>query len=622
MKKTALLTLMLMVAFTGYGQKEVKSTIKTAQVYTQGAQIERMGSTTLKPGKNEFKINQLSADLDPNTIQIGGTGFTILSVRHEIDFIDNQNSPDKIKGLANQQQILFDSVKLIDLELSILEKQTALLDKNMAIVGDDGIRNDDFQSAVSYFSKRYEALTRKTFELEAQKVLLANRISLINLQISSEGQETIKPSSSIHLVLDSKTTQKIDLNISYAISQAGWFPAYDIRATDTDSPLALTYKARVFQNSGVDWKNVKLKISSGNLEASGTAPQLSPYYVGAANTYRNPTGPITYVSGIVTNSRGEALPQATLQIKGTTLGAPTDASGRYKLQIPPGSQTVIVRYPGYITQEIPITQSRINVSLQEDNQVLGEVVVTGYGVEKALRGRIPGVQIQQDDKFRNKSEFKRKQPLTLDFEQINYQTTFVYDIEFPYDIPSTGKPEVVDIKTEYLEVDYQYIAAPKAIENAYLIARIPDWTDLNLLDGSSNIYFQNSFVGQSIIDTQVGSDTLEVSLGKDEGIIVNRERKKDFEQKRFFSGKKREERHFEITVMNTKKTAMNIAVYDQIPVAARNDIKINIIALSGGSMDEKTGIITWDLDLKPGEKKVLQLKYSVDYPKDENLDIN
>ncbi len=68
MRKAASFILLLIATVSMiYGQTTVKSTIKTAQVYTQGAQIDREASVSLKPGKNEFKINLLSANLDPNT---------------------------------------------------------------------------------------------------------------------------------------------------------------------------------------------------------------------------------------------------------------------------------------------------------------------------------------------------------------------------------------------------------------------------------------------------------------------------------------------------------------------------------------------------------------------------
>ncbi len=624
-KYTLLIVTVLMAVCNLQGQTEIKSTIKSVQVYTKGAQIERTGSVALRAGKNELKIKGLSADLDPNTIQISGKDFTILSVRHELDFIESQTNTEKSKALFDRREIVTDSISLIDLELGILAKEATLLDKNMGIVGDQGIKNDDFQTAVSYFSKRFKEIKRATHQLNRNKKELLEEREKIDEQLKSQNQIEKKPTSNIYLVLDALVGKKADLGISYAVKEAGWFPAYDIRAIDTHNPLALTYKAQVFQNSGVDWKHVKLRISSGDLESSGTAPQLSPYYLGAASIYGNraPGQPVSTVAGVVTDTNGQPLPQATVLVKGTTLGTPTDANGRYSLQLPAGNQTLVFRYLGYISQEIPAHNSIINVRLQEDTQSLGEVVVTGYGdASNIIRGRVAGVNIRGVSSIKQDYKAKAFESIPLNYEQIDYQTTFVYDIELPYNIPSSGKPEVVDIKTELLEVNYLYSASPKAQESAFLVARIPNWTSLNLLDGQSNLYFENSFVGKSIIDTHIGTDTLEISLGKDEGIIVNRERKRDFEQKRFFSGKKREERHYELTVMNTKKQEVSVAVFDQVPVSARDNIKVNVVNLDGGQLNEKTGLVTWNLTLKPGEKRVIQLKYSVDYPKHQDLEIN
>lgn len=627
MRKSALLISLLFIALLSLqGQTEVKSTIKTVQVYTKGAQVERIGSVQLQSGRNELSVKGLSANLDPNTIQISGQGFTILSVRHELDFIENQANTQKSEALFSRRRNVTDSISSIDLELDILSKEVTLLDKNMGIVGDQGIKNDDFQAAVGYFTKRYEEITRVKHKLNRQKRNLIEVRKALDEQLSSQNQAEKKPTSNLFLVLDASTDRKADLDISYAIREAGWFPTYDIRAVDTQSPLALTYKARVFQNSGVDWNDVKLKISSGDLESSGTAPQLRPYYLGSHGIYgyKGAGQSVSHISGIVTDEDGEPLPMVTVLVKGTTLGVATDAGGRYSLQLPAGNQTLQFRFLGYTTQEVPANRSIINMTLSPETQELGEVVVTAYGrsLTNTLQDRAAGAKIRGASSIRQDYIGKKEDSIPLEYEQINYQTTFVYDIDLPYSIPSSGKPEVVNIKTEYLEAEYLYSTSPKAIQQAFLVARLPDWTRLNLLDGESNLYFETSFVGKSIIDTHIGTDTLEISLGKDEGIIVNRERKRDFEQKRFFSGKKREERHFELTVMNAKKQDISVSVYDQIPVAVRDNIKINVINTDGGEVNEKTGLVTWKLTLKPGEKRVLQLKYAVDYPKNEDLEIN
>lgn len=622
MKKLAHITLLLVMAFACMAQTETRSSIKSVQVYLQGAEIYRSAQIELKAGRNEIKLTKLSALLDPATIQVSGSGFTILSVRHEKDFLKTADKPQKIDILEKQKRSIQDSIKRIDLSLSMIQKELELLDRNRGIVGSTGINNEDFQEAISYFTERYQELGKSQFKLKLDKSKLAYEVTVLDRQINSISGQKEEASSNILLTLNSTQAMETDIAIQYAIKEAGWFPAYDIRANDTNSPVSLTYKAKVFQNSGIDWKNVKLRISSGNLEANGTAPELSPYYLGGVYRPALATGPINQVSGRVVDETGQPLPQVTVLVKGTTIGTPTDADGYYSIQTPNRS-TLVFRFLGYVTQEIPVTSPNHNVKLTPEVTELGEVVVTAFGVSRGtLQGRVPGVHSRGNSRSRPSKASADGSTIPLEYEQINYQTSFVYDIKIPYNIPSTGKPEMVDIKTEKLEARYEYTAAPKAREDAFLVAQIADWEKLNLLDGESNLYFRNSFVGRSLIDTNVGKDTLNISLGKDEGIVVKRQRKRDFEEKRFLSGKKREQRHFEITVMNTKSATIDITLHDQIPISVRDNIRVSVDERSGAQLDEETGLLTWKLNLKPGEKKVLQLKYTVDHPKYGGLVVN
>lgn len=163
------------------------------------------------------------------------------------------------------------------------------------------------------------------------------------------------------------------------------------------------------------------------------------------------------VTGRVTGADdGLPLPQVTVLLKGTTTGTPTDADGNYRLAVPQSGGILVFRYLGYITQEIDIqSQSIINVQLAPDAQSLGEVVVTGYGVEKkrditgaisqvradeienlpmqsfdrAVQGRIAGVQVQASSGqpggglsflIRGQSSIGNNQPLYIvDGIQIN-----------------------------------------------------------------------------------------------------------------------------------------------------------------------------------------------------------
>lgn len=617
MRKRALLLVMFMAAFVAHGQSEIKSKIISAKVFTQGAELNRTATLTLKKGKNEFKFTKISANLDPKTIQIDGEGITILSVRHEIDFIET-NTPQKVSVLMEKRNMIMDTLERVNMEISILKKEAELLSKNMKVIGAQGTRGEDYQKALEYFSNKFKGNTNSSFQLKVKKRKLQQQFDEMEKQIISFNVEEKEPTTNIYLVVDADKAMKQDISISYAVSEAGWFPGYDIRATNVESPLALTYKARVMQNTGIDWKNVKLTLSSGDLESSGTAPELNPFYLGGINRNRSGYESQGQITGrVVGGDDGLPLPQVTVFVKGTTIGVPTDANGYYNIQVPNGNHKLIFRYTGYLTQEIDLKdRSRIDISLAPDMTSLGEVVVTAQGFARDRKSL--GYTIGKQSGW-SKRETKTK---SLPINIINYQTSFVYEIKHPYDIPSSGQAEMVDIQTKSVAADYVYSTSPKAKENAYLVAQIPQWEKLKLLDGESNLYFEGSFVGKSLIDTSIGRDTLDISLGKDEGIVVSRKRLKEYEKSKFLSSKKREQRKFEITIVNTKSTQISINVFDQIPLATSKDYKVDVDELSGAILNQETGLLIWQLQLKPGQKKVIQFGFSVECPKHMDLDID
>ncbi len=610
MRSLTLLFVMFMAASIAHGQSDLESKLVAAKIYTQGAELKRVASLDLKKGKNEFKLTRLSANLDPKTIQISGEDITILSVRHEVDFIET-NTPEKVDSLLRERHLLFDTLEMTDKNISILKTEAELLSKNMKVIGAQGTRGQDYQNALEYFTKKFRDNANRKFQETVKKRNLNEKIQEIDAQVRSYKIEQKESTSNIYLVVSSERAVKKEINVSYAVSEAGWFPAYDVRAINVESPISLTYKARVFQNTGIDWKHIKLTLSSGDLESSGTAPELNPFYLGGVNRYMNQYDGQGQISGrVVGADDGLPLPQVTVVVKGTTIGTPTDINGHYNIQVPNGENKLVFKYLGYETQETRIgSRSTIDIRLKPEFTDLEEIVVTAQGIAREKKSL--GYSIGRVGRK------KEKAPLPVNI--IDYQTSFVYEIELPYDIPSSGQFEMVDIQTREIEADYIYYSSPKARENAYLVAKIPQWEKLKLLDGESNLYFEESFVGKSLIDTSVGSDTLEISLGKDEGIVVNRKRLKEFEKSKFLSNKKREERKFEITIVNTKSTQTNVNIFDQIPLAASSDYKVIANDLSDGLLDKETGIIVWKIQLKPGEKRVIEFGYSVECPK--HLDI-
>jgi len=151
----------------------------------------------------------------------------------------------------------------------------------------------------------------------------------------------------------------------------------------------------------------------------------------------------------------------------------------------------------------------------------------------------------------------------------------------------------------------------------FLIGKINNWNKADLSDGETNLYFENSFIGKSTINTQQFTDTLDISFWIDNNIIVNREKIKDFSETKLIGSNKKETYAWKLSVRNNKAYSIIVRLYDQIPISSTKDIQVDALEFSGGNLNQETGMVKWTLDLKGNETKEIILKYSVKFPKDK-----
>ncbi|MEN9522144.1 MAG: hypothetical protein RL065_521 [Bacteroidota bacterium] len=224
-----------------------------------------------------------------------------------------------------------------------------------------------------------------------------------------------------------------------------------------------------------------------------------------------------------------------------------------------------------------------------------------------------------DNVFKSKNE-KMNNSTPMIYSQITVpELAMNYLIMEKYSIPSDSKPYDVDILTNELKADYEYFSVPKLENDAFLLARINDWEDLNLADGPANIFFKNNYVGKSSINVSSTTDTLLISLGKDNKIISTRTLKKEFSSKNIMSSMMSESSLFELVVKNNNKEAVEVQLQDQLPVSQSSDIEVIIKNISDAKKDDITGILDWKIKLASGETKKIILEYVVKHPKNKAL---
>ena len=225
-------------------------------------------------------------------------------------------------------------------------------------------------------------------------------------------------------------------------------------------------------------------------------------------------------------------------------------------------------------------------------------------------------QSQYNDKDRDGKQDQQQ----VQYEEIQIsELAAEFDIKLTYDIPSDGQPYIVDVTQYTLNATYRYSCIPKMEREAFLLARITGWEDLDLVEGPANVYFGGTYVGQSYIYTRSVDDTLDLSLGRDKKLVVTRTKLKEFNNEKTVGSTKKETFSYEIIVKNTRKTPVDVELMDQIPVSQDADIVVEAIELSKGTLDPATGFVTWHMTVPPGESQRVVLTYSIKYPKSKQV---
>jgi uncharacterized protein (TIGR02231 family) len=195
-----------------------------------------------------------------------------------------------------------------------------------------------------------------------------------------------------------------------------------------------------------------------------------------------------------------------------------------------------------------------------------------------------------------------------------------FAVTAPQSIVSGAEPQTVRYKEEQLDALYQYHATPKLDPGVFLLAKIPNYGKYGLLSGTAQIFFKDTYVGQSEIDTKTVSDTLLLSLGRDEDISIKRVKPTDLAYTpKFLNNYKKELVAYDIVVKNNKKIPVKIEILDQIPVPRQSEISVELEEKSGAQYDADFGKLLWRLDVPAFGSKTVRFKYWIKYPKDKTV---
>ncbi|HYV91240.1 MAG TPA: DUF4139 domain-containing protein [Chitinophagales bacterium] len=523
MKKIGLALLLFTMNFSAKSQQEnvirIDSKINDVTVYLAGAEVRHNANIHLKIGMNRIIFTGLSRYLESTSVQVSVEGkLEILSVSTESNFLNSEKPDQRIVQLNDTIALMESAVISINDQMDAYKTEKSVLTVNQSIGSNQsGVSMVELQKAIDFYREKTLQINKQISELSKSLGQLNKKLTSAKNQLADLNYQNNPERKEVMVVIVSSSDQNTTALLRYLVSNTGWEATYDLIAEDIKNPVELKYKAKVYNNTGIDWKQVRLKFSTADPSLGATKPALTTWI-------------LNYSSG----------------------------ANEGRVDFKPAGVNVLPVEP-----DTSVNYSEISA---------GE--------------------------------------LSTEFE-----------IEKPYDIPSDGKPYLVDIAHYTLDAMYQYFTIPKVDQDAFLLARVTGWEKLNLIDGPANVYFGNTYIGESMIDTRSIEDTLDLSMGRNNRVLVTRKKKEDYGSKKLVGTRREESFTYEISVKNNSGLPIDIEVQDQVPVSQESDIVVDIIQTSGATPDALSGKLIWNSHINAGESVTYVISFSVKYPRNRQVQI-
>ena len=555
------------------------SHVGAVTVYPDRAVVTREAKLMLPAGESEIEFKDLPQGLMENSLQVSGTGAgaTILDVTAKTILIKEspnariREAEQKIKEVEAQVRQLNREIRVHQDAKQTLGKQSDLLEraqKNYLEApappsGKDAVavyakpKMEDYQTLLAFSAAKQDELQAQVRKHDDDIDALNEKIADANRNIEQLRQQGTPPARYSRVVtvrVDAAQAGELALKLSYATGGASWAPSYDVRLKDRAA--AVTYFGNVRQNTGEDWLQAQLTLSTAKPDLGGAAPGLSAWVLD-------------------------------------------------------------------VQQAMPLAQGH-------GGSFEGRSVLAG---SMSNYNKVQEVAAAKAD-----ADFTTTPaaPAAIAYTQVAAEGTHaVFKIERPTSIPSNNQSFKVSIAKLDLNGKLQYQAVPAMNDNAYLTGYFKLAGDYPFLAGPANIFLGDSFVTTSPIPTTMPGAVLMTSFGADDGISIKRAlTDKLTETTGFTSGYIQVTYAYAFTLENHKKTAERVFFKDHLPVSRNEKIVVKLLAPEPGNCGKKPlttaqalsltkettleddGEICWRIDLKPGEKRIIPLKFSVECPKE------
>jgi uncharacterized protein (TIGR02231 family) len=560
----------------------LESRLRAATVYPDRAVVGRAAKARVVGGTNEMIFEGLPATLVDESVQVSARGTvaaSLLDIVTRTVFVSAEPDArvkaleDRIAGLRREERALNDSGAVLDTQRALVGQIEKAF--TTPVAGAPGATApvrptlDDYTQLLAFSASQRGRVDEAARGLTLEREALAEKIAAAENQLNElRGKQPGRRATKVVTVrIAAPAAGDLDLSLSYAVPGASWSPAYDARLRSAERKVQLEAFGLVRNATGEDWTAVELTLSTARPGLGGAAPEISPWYV-------------DLVRPVVMNK----FARGSMAID-RTLGSTSAVAGEFDNKawnLAPGS-------------------AQLHALEAEDRPRRPDPSATVIGAASA--------------------------------EVESAATSANFRIAAPTTVPSDNTPQRVPIGAAAFAAELQYQATPKLQETAYLAAYVRNTSELPFLAGVMNVFLDETFVASSRLGTTMPGEKFSLNLGADEGISIKRKIVSRFTEDTGFATRSRRTSYdILVTVTNNKRTPERVVVKDAAPVARDEKIAVRLTAPAErellkpeeamaqppkpGIARDAEGKITWRFDLKPGEKRDLPLKFSIEHPAD------
>lgn len=515
--------------------------LNTVVVYPDRARLTRKGEVELTTGLHRLEISDLPVRLLPDSARVSAHGSARARLQGlQVQRAFYQETPaEQVRELEAQVEAAHDELEVQAAQIEAINRQRAQLD---ALAGNAKVYAkalaagtlsvDDQMALYDRLRRRTGELNAEAQELERQKRQVERRLKQLQQQLDQA--RSLRPRERYTALVEVEVLQpgELTFELSYVVTGAGWSPLYDLRLSeDPQNPsLEVGYLAQVMQNSGEDWKDVALTLSTARPALAAAIPELKPWYI---QPFQPP--------------RPMAAPPGAQQMKALRANLP-------QAELP---------------QAMPAPAH--SVELFDADEAVAAVETSGASVTYAIPGTAS--------------------------------------------IPPDGAEHKVVIARYPLSPALDYVTAPVMVPAVYRRAKVTNASAYTLLPGKVNLFAGDEFLGTTSLELTAPSGEIELFLGVDDRVKVERELVRREVDKTIIGGKRRLHYGYEIKLENLLPTSTDVLVRDRFPVARHEDIKVRLESSEPRPAEQsELNELSWTLTLAPGGKRTLRFDFVIEYP--------